>query len=186
MGGMVCFLDLDGCLVDFVGGALRLHGKSLPPSEVRWDFLSQIGFSGIDDPAFWERMGRPYWAGLDWTAEGRALLAGLEGLFGADRVALMTSPCMTDGCADGKLDWVAREMPAYRRRVFLGSAKHMAAGPGKLLVDDHDANAERFRAHGGAALLVPRPWNERRAECDGEGRFDVAAVLAEARRMGGV
>jgi hypothetical protein len=28
-----------------------------------------------------------------------------------------------------------------------------------LLIDDSLANAEAFQAHGGQALLVPRPWN---------------------------
>ncbi len=172
----VCLLDLDGVLVDFVGGALSLHGKHVPPSEVRWDFLTQIGLEPAD---FWRPLGRSFWAGLPWTAEGRELLDVVEDVFGPENVCLLTSPCATPGCCEGKLDWVARELPAYRRRVLVGACKHLVAGPGKLLLDDHDANVEAFREAGGSAILVPRPWNDRRAECDGQGRFDAAAVADE-------
>jgi hypothetical protein len=175
----VCFLDLDGVLVDFVSGALALHGVTLPRSEVRWNFLTQIGFDGINDPRFWSPMGHDFWANLPWTAEGPLVLLAVERLYGADNVALMTSPCDTPGSVEGKLSWVCRELPAYRRRLFVGPAKHLAAGPGKVLVDDHDANVDKFCAAGGSALLVPRPWNRRRGETDSEGRFCVERFAAD-------
>lgn len=176
----VCYLDLDGVLVDFVGGALRRHGRGLEPSEVRWGFPSQIGFGGVDDPAFWAPLGRAFWAGLDWTHEGKGLLAAVESLFG-DRVALMTSPCETEGCVEGKRDWVRRHLPGYQRRTFVGGAKHLAAGPGKLLIDDREENVDAFAAEGGHALLVPRPWNRHRERTDASGRFDLAALAGGVR-----
>lgn len=174
----VCFLDLDGVLVDFVSGALALHGKTLDPAEVRWDFMAQIGFAGVDAPRFWEPLGRAFWAGLGWTHEGRALLSEIERLFG-ENVAILTSPCETDGCIDGKRDWIKRHLPAYRRRLIVGSPKELLAAPGKILVDDHDGNEQAFAAKDGATILVPRPWNWRRDETDALGRFDVARVVHE-------
>lgn len=173
----VCFLDLDGVLVDFVGGAFRLHGRSVPAADVQWGFPEQLGFSGVNDPAFWEPMGFDFWAGLAWTPEGRDVLRSVEAAFG-DRVAVMTSPCDTPGAVEGKVAWVRRELPAYRRRFFVGPAKDMAAGPGKVLVDDHDANVDKFVAAGGAAVLVPRPWNRRRDETV-DGRFSTVALDLE-------
>lgn len=177
----VCFLDLDGVLVDFVGGALAMHGKHIPPAEVRWDFPSQVGFDGVNAAAFWAPLGRDFWAGLGWTADGRGILAAVEDAFGPERVCLLTSPCLTPGCAEGKLDWVRRELPGYARRVLVGPCKHLLAGPGKLLVDDHDANCEAFAKAGGASVLVPRPWNEYRDDCRSDGTCDLTGVRMSLR-----
>ncbi len=174
----VCYLDLDGVLVDFVGGALKAHGKTLPPADVGWGFAASIGFSGLDDPAFWAPMGHDFWDGLGWTAEGRVVLDQVENLFG-DRVVLMTSPCDTPGAVGGKVSWIRRELPAYRRRFFVGPAKHLAAGPTKVLVDDHDGNADKFVEGGGLVVMPPRPWNRRRGESDPSGGFCLKAFGAE-------
>jgi hypothetical protein len=174
----VVFLDLDGVLVDFVGGAFAHHGKSLPMREVRWDFPKQLGFEDAWAESFWAGLGYDFWANLDWTAEGQALLAQLEGLFG-DRIALLTSPAKTSGCAEGKLAWIGRHLPKYARRYFIGPPKELIAGPGKILVDDHEENTRKFAAAGGRAILVPRPWNCRRHETDNEGRFNVARLAGE-------
>jgi hypothetical protein len=88
-------------------------------------------------------------------------VSAAEDTFG-DNVCILTSPCRTAGCTDGKLDWVAKHFPSFQRRVLLGSAKHFCAHPKALLVDDHDENVAEFRRAGGVGLLVPQPWNERR------------------------
>jgi hypothetical protein len=174
----VCYLDLDGVLVNFVAGALRLHGKELPPRDVCWNFPDLIGFAGDRAADFWSPLGFDFWAGLDWTPEGRATLAAIEDAFGGS-VVVMTSPCNTPGAVEGKVAWIRRELPAYRRRFFVGPAKHYAAGPGKLLIDDSDDNAELFAGAGGRVLLVPRPWNRRAAETDDLGRFNPATLAEE-------
>ncbi len=180
--GKVCYLDLDGVLVDFVSGALREHNRTLPAKDVRWDFPGQIGFvQGAKDPLFWAPLGYQFWATLDWTPEGRALLAGVETIFGEENVVLMTSPCATDGAVEGKVAWIKRRIPQYSRRFFVGPCKHLAAGPGKILIDDHDDNCAKFALGGGVALTPPRPWNMRIGESDDEGRFDVLAFLDEVR-----
>ena len=49
---MLAFLDLDGVVVDFVGGALRQHGwNDLDPATVSWSFWQDKGLSDAD---FWE------------------------------------------------------------------------------------------------------------------------------------
>lgn len=171
----VCYLDLDGVLVDFVAGALAIHGADIEPGQVRWDFWTQLG---MDESAFWAPMGFDFWAGLGWTAEGKELLHGVEAIFG-EKVLLMTSGLLP-GAVEGKATWIRRELPEYTRRFFVGAAKHLTAGPGKVLLDDHDGNTDRFAAHGGRAVLVPRSWNRRRAEAHG-GRFNVPLILEELR-----
>lgn len=177
------FFDMDGVLADFVLGAFALHGRSVPMEDVRWDFLTQIGFDGVNDPAFWEPMGFDFWAGLPAYEDGMQLLARAAEMVGADRIGLLTSPCDTPGCVDGKRDWVARRLPAYRKRLFVGSAKQLFAGPGKILVDDHDANADAFRAAGGQTFQPPRPWNRYRPYCLPGGAFDVWAAADRLDRL---
>lgn len=175
------FLDLDGVLVNFVGAALKLHNATLPMRDVRWDFCTQIGFvQGVNDPLFWADMNFNFWANLELTSEALELLDGLERIFD-DRIALMTSPCLTMGSVEGKVAWIAKNLPRYRRRYFVGPVKHLAAGPGKLLLDDHDLNCAKFAVAGGVAITVPRPWNDRRDETDQEGRFDVSKLLSEVQ-----
>jgi|SRR5579871_246204 len=180
---LVCFVDLDGVLVDFVAGALAVHGKTLARREVKWSFPEQIGFAGADDAAFWEPLGFDFWAGLGWHEDGRRLLGELERLVGADRIALLTSPCLTRGAVEGKVEWLRRRLPRYARQFFVGPAKHLCAGPGKVLVDDHDANVDRFVGAGGRAVLVPRPWNRRAVLTDETGYFPVDFVLHEIGRV---
>lgn len=162
---MKCLLDLDGCLVDFVGGAARLFGKSDPyapyePKRERgayetWELL------GIDKAEFWRPMGEEFWAGLDWLPDGRSILSAVETTFGKESICLLTSPCLTPGCEAGKVRWIREHLPDYSRRYLIGPAKEFCAHGRAVLVDDYDVNVDRFREHGGRAVLIPRPWNSR-------------------------
>lgn len=168
------FLDLDGLLCAFVEGAMKLHNKFLPMKDVRWNFETQLG---IDRKVFWDAFGFDFWSNLEWTKEGKELLAALESIFGPENITIMTSPCLTRGGIDGKIDWIRREIPAYSRRYFVGPEKHPCAGPGKFLLDDRDENVKEFGNAGGCGILVPRPWNASRELTDEEGRFDVAEMV---------
>lgn len=174
----VCFLDMDGVLVDFVTGAHKLHNKPLVMADIRWEFDKTFGISGED---FWSPMGREFWAGLDWTPEGKELLRGVEKIFGPHNVCILTSPCQTPGCRDGKVDWVTREIPQYERRMLMGSAKHHLAAPNKMLVDDYDGNCDKWNLGGGRAVRVPRPWNGARHLARDDGSFLVDELLVRIR-----
>lgn len=172
-------LDLDGVLVNFVRGAHLAHGRE-PVARVEWNFFEPWGMTPVE---FWAPMGFDFWLNLTWTDEGRELLRGLEGLIPSDRIALLTSPCDTRGGVEGKVEWVRRHMPDYRRRLLVGPPKYLMAGPGKVLVDDHEPNVDGFLGEGGRAVLVPRSWNRRADEaCPTTNTFSVQAVLAEVER----
>lgn len=173
------FFDLDGVLADFVTAALAAHKKELPIPDVQWGFPTQIGFNGVDDPAFWQPFGFYFWLNLPAYPDGLCLLRHCERIVAPVNIALLSSPCDTPGCCEGKRAWVARHLPEYRKRLFLGSAKHLFAGPGKVLVDDHDANADAFVKAGGVVVQPSRPWNRYRQECDRFGGFSVPNVSAK-------
>lgn len=183
MPSPVLYLDMDGCPVDFVGGALQAHNRTLPYDEIRWDLPAQLGMFAKD---FWNPLGRSFWANLNWTVDGLKILRGVEAIFGVN-ICVLTSPCETDGCIDGKRDWIKRNMPEYRRRALVGSAKSLAASPRHILLDDHEPNVDAFIKEGGQAVLLPRPWNRRRDDYkSGMTLGDVMGELREAAwRAGG-
>lgn len=172
--------DVDGLIANFVKGACEVHGSTLHHNmkSIQWNFFETMG---LTEEEFWKPCGRRFWANLEPLADGTELLKYAETLVGANRIGLLTSPCNTDGCIDGKRDWVAKHLPDYKRRLFTGSAKELFAGPGKVLVDDNDGNADKFvfsdgKFTGGRAVLVPRPWNRKRSVTDANGNFHVSNV----------
>lgn len=173
------FFDLDGVLADFVHGALALHGRpDADKTQVPWDMAAHLG---IDPKEFWAPMGYDFWAGLAPYPDGTALFRRAEALVGRDRIALVSSPCHTPGCDEGKRAWVRRHLPGYERSCFLGGEKWKLAAPTKLLIDDHDANREAFLKAGGRAMRVPRPWNAGRAGCPDGLHFDADRAFGVLR-----
>lgn len=153
-------LDMDGVLVDFVKGALDLHGLQDPWTKEEnlgeWDICSLVGMKPKD---FWAPLGKEFWTKLDWTPQGEEILDYLERLFGPGSICLLTSPPLTSGSAQGKINWISEEAPLYRRRFLVGPAKEFCAGPDSILVDDSEANVAKFKKAGGKAVLVPARWN---------------------------
>jgi hypothetical protein len=155
-------LDLDGVLVDFVGGACRLHSVANPFDDpVNHGNYRIENVLGIPPETFFLPMGTCFWAELNQTKDFGSILALVEEAFGRDNVCLLTSPIRTAGCAQGKIDWIRENMQSYwvKRQYLIGAAKHFCASHDAWLVDDSDKNVDEFRAAGGHAILVPRPWN---------------------------
>lgn len=152
----LCFIDLDGVLVDFVQGAFDYHDIKIPWPEIKWDFLKQAGISPAD---FWSPLDQPFWASLRPTSEFSVIIDEVERKFGAENVFLCSSPCETAGCITGKAMWVERHLPSYSRRLILTNRKEVFSGPGRVLIDDRDENVIDWCKAGGTGILVPRPWN---------------------------
>lgn len=156
----VCYLDLDGVITNFHVAALALHQSKLEEKDlINWDLPGLVGMS---PDSFYKDMGYDFWANLPWVEEGKELLKRLTGIFGSNLI-LLSSPVLTSGCAEGKRDWVSKNLPTFQNRLFLGSAKHLLAASSKILVDDSDLNCTAFHEAGGFTVLVPAPWNRLRA-----------------------
>lgn len=52
--------------------------------------------------------------------------------------------------------------------------------PGRILVDDNQAQVNEWRARGGRAVLAPAPWNETRSWPVGDSIFAFRALLLDA------
>jgi 5'(3')-deoxyribonucleotidase len=155
-------LDMDGVIADFVAGACAHHGIANPwdrPEMLgEWDFMKALP-EGMSATTFWGSLGLDFWANLDKTSEADELVEYLEQRFGEENICILSSPCLTPGCVEGKLLWIKKHYPRLARSYLFGPRKEFCARPNTLLIDDLDHNVWKFREHGGAAILFPRPWN---------------------------
>lgn len=150
-------LDLDGVLADFTGACCKLFDK---PNDVdKWDFFKEWGLSAEEfwktvhgqGPHFYRDLVDPI-PGLNEVTEAAETLG--------DRVVIMTSPSDHPNSYYGKKEWCDLYFPGTE--LIVGSAKELLAGPRSLLIDDNERNVEKFREHGGHAVLHPQPWNKNR------------------------
>jgi hypothetical protein len=156
---MRCFLDMDGVLVDFHRGVHDVHGLPYgryPYPLGEWEIIK---YTGIAEADFWKPCGREFWAGLPWTSEGPEILRLCEEAFGQRDICLLSTPCSTPGCCDGKRDWINQHTPEYAEKFLFGPTKYLCAHDEAVLVDDRERSTWRFNQAGGWAVTVPRPWN---------------------------
>lgn len=154
---MICFLDMDGILTDFVSAACKAHGKDYPKVFNGYGLPEALGME--DNSFFWEKFcTEDFWANLDWMPDGQKILELVESTF--NDICIMTSPTRNPRCASGKLIWIEKHIPQYYRKYFIGPRKWLAASPNKILIDDSDRNIKNFKLCGGSGILVPRIWNE--------------------------
>jgi 5'(3')-deoxyribonucleotidase len=160
-------LDMDGVLVDFLGGACQLHGKTYdghphdPAGQTEQKPWNIEPLFEMTAPELWNPMGRDFWFDLEPLPWCHEVVATLTAKFGEDNICLLTSPIRTDGCIDGKMDWIRKHLPQFRRQFLVGPAKQFAASPRHCLVDDHTKNVEAFKDAGGHTFLFPAPYNPR-------------------------
>jgi len=170
----LCFLDLDNVLADFAWAAYErfVPGQHPPYADQIWEMWRACG---VDESGFWRDMDEEFWHNLPRTHEFDAIVDHVTKLFGVTNVFIVSSPCRTHGCITGKASWVEYHLPQFSRRVIFTNRKEILAGPGRLLIDDHDSNIEKWEAMGGCGLLVPRPWNKSK-----ETRRDVTDIILPA------
>lgn len=157
---MKCLLDLDGVLVDFVGGMCRAHGRPNPyDGNANAGGYDMHAMWGISANEFWAPADAAFWHGLEMLPDGQRILSACVNRFGTDNVCLLTSPSLNEGATEGKVRWIYDHLPAFKRQFLIGAAKEFCAHSGAVLVDDYDKNVMKFREHGGRAILVPRQWN---------------------------
>jgi hypothetical protein len=153
------FLDLDGVLVDFVKGACKLHGVENPYlNPVNHGKYNMETLIHIDSKIFFDKMGHDFWANLEWLPDGREIIEAILKYVSPEQVTLLTSPIKTLGCTSGKMDWIEKNLPQWKRSFLIGPNKHKIAGPGKLLIDDYDINVDKWSVNG-PAIQVPRVMN---------------------------
>ena len=163
ISGFKCFLDLDDVLVDFIGWAHRVCGVDYHADRYPYEIgvHTYIGdMLGMESPShLWQQLDRQFWAELPWMESGKEILRIVEQFFGPENICILTAPNENPSSASGKIEWIQRELPEYAERFLIGNPKHFCSHKRAVLIDDNQRNAAEFVAAGGAAIIVPRPWN---------------------------
>lgn len=157
---MITFIDMDGVLVDFAGGVASLFG--IEKSVVEANGSEVCKAANVSREEFWRRIesaGKEWWETLPpypWT---QRLVSACERL--GDVYVATSPPTGAVSAGSGKMAWLRRSLPKVYsgRRFFIGTHKHLFAGPGRVLVDDDMRKHAAFAKAGGRAVLFPRPWN---------------------------
>lgn len=156
-------IDLDGVLANFHKAIMKLHNKQDDPFDIpenRGKPDAPI-YWGMTKNQFYRDAGYDFWYNLEPTEEFEEIIKLVMSKTDPENIAIATSPCSTKGCADGKIDWMKKHLPRSisLNNWLIGKPKHFCASSHSILVDDFDTNVNKFRQHGGHAILVPRPWN---------------------------
>lgn len=161
-------LDLDEVLVDFIGGAIGLHGSSLeevlphwPPGY--WSVVPALGKAlsrELTDEDFWRPItdkGREFWLGLLTHPWAEELLSWVKSV--TDDWHIVTSPSRCPTSHDGKIRWAKNYFGPNFDRICPYRYKEVFARHDAILIDDSDANVKKFRDAGGKAIVFPRHNN---------------------------
>lgn len=134
----------------------RAHGFNI--SDAANEMLNEAHYT----PAtLWASIPRAVWVKVPESDFFPWLLDACAKAVGRENVCIATSPTKDPECLAGKLEWIHDHFPEWMHRQYaITPRKHLFARPDSLLIDDYGDNVERFKAHGGHAITVPRPWND--------------------------
>ena len=164
MSDRVIYLDMDGVVCDFVKRAVE---EFIPHQADRFDFMLRwpkgdydiCKLLGVKPKKFWkvvEGYGWQWWAALALYEDAQGLYEWLSN-FG--RVVYASTPTLSPDCVKGKLDWIQQQHGVHFRDYVFTPDKTLLAGHNTFLVDDCDANIEKFIDAGGNGIVWARPWN---------------------------
>lgn len=156
------FIDMDGVLVDFIGGMLRVFEAGphviIPQSRKCWDWL---GLTESEWVSALYSQGVNFWRDLPWTSFGMQIIETVSEIWHPSQISLLSKPMV--GCETsytGKALWVAKHLPGWADRLVLTQHKDHLARSGRLLIDDCRDTLENWKFSNGTSLTVPGVGNE--------------------------
>lgn len=174
MNEYTCFLDMDGVLVNFVGGLCKALGmKTYSYYEYSFtknyfDFWKEI--DGVTDKIYRETISRKeFWSNLKWMHDGNDIYELIVEKFGFENVFLLTGIDIDDVDVEqavaGKMEWIKNgPTELIDHVIFAKCSKGCISGPNKILIDDKEKNVVDWMMDG-PNFLVPRPWNSGYKNC---------------------
>jgi 5'(3')-deoxyribonucleotidase len=162
-----CLLDVDGVLADIIPAICKVHDIEnpfdKPENKGKWE-MSDI--CPLSPKEMWDPIEEDFWATIPVTSDAQQIVDLLTEKFGESNICLLTSPTLDPRCASGKIKWIEKEFPQFKRQFLIGPNKAFCARSTHLLVDDAEHNVTAFKAAGGGAFLLPRYCNKHHADED--------------------
>ena len=161
----ILYLDLDGVLVNFIGGWMDHYFIMNRKPVTKWNFGEDYGLDREDfyksitslPISFWSNL-----APLPWSRELLAILKmNLREAFDADKIMFL-SHSVSEDCRIGKQLWVNKHFPDLGDSLITVSdsrLKSKFANKNSVLIDDKFETCVEFVRGGGKAFLFARPWN---------------------------
>ena len=163
------YLDMDGVLVDWVGGVFDLFGcgphgqeRIRQHDDVYTELSRQLDRKVTDAEVIHKvsLFSPDFWANLKWTKLGPDILRTCAR---APSTMILTSPgSHSTQCAAGKTEWVRNNIPTLVGKTAILRDKWEVAHGKSILIDDKQSTIEKFEKAGGYGFLWPRPWNRYR------------------------
>jgi hypothetical protein len=151
------YLDMDGVCTNFVGDFLS---KFFPNR--RYEEVTKYGIHdvlGIPEYEMWskiDREGEIFWSHMSKYTWTDCLISYFEDF------VFLSSPGMLPEAASGKMKWIHRFYGNHFDKWIFTRHKELVGKPGDILVDDSEANCQRWEESGKKAILFPQPWNKNR------------------------
>jgi 5'(3')-deoxyribonucleotidase len=152
----IILLDLDGVLIDFISGCLKVLGRHEKHDDIKsWNFYREWG---ISDEEFWEKCSVPgFWYNLELYPWAKEFYSSLKK---HGDVVISTSPSSHPLCTQEKIAFCQDKLGIKRRDIMVGGRKELMARPGRILIDDYIENINNFNKNIGTGLLFKQPWND--------------------------
>lgn len=164
----VCFLDMDGVVVDFMSYLIEKFGgdRNILINSEKYPLPFPLDYYV---PEHSKEKVYTDWKVDDWVAMKKLpwadeLISYLEFVFGVENIYFCSDPGIPgtqwfEISAIGKGKWIQQNYPRYTERLILTKKKESLASPNKILLDDTESVFTSFVARNGGAVLVPNYWN---------------------------
>jgi len=160
----ILYVDLDGVLVDFVGGWMDYYFIMNRQPVTKWNFGEDYGLNKKDFYRSITSLPISFWSNLSatpWATELMKVLVEELKFYEADKIMFL-SHTVSEDCRVGKQLWVNKHFPDLGDSLITVSdskLKSRFANQHSVLIDDKFENCVDFAKNGGRSWLFARPWN---------------------------
>lgn len=160
----ILYVDLDGVLVDFIGGWMDHHSIENRKPVTKWNFGEDYGLDRKDFYKSITSLPISFWSNLNPTTWAFELLRNLSQYMESSSYnkIMFLSHSVSEDCRIGKQLWVNKHFPQLGDSLITVSdskLKARFANENCTLIDDKLQNCNDFAQAGGKSWLFARPWN---------------------------